>query len=112
MGYVWSPLAPSPSGIANYTETLIAGDVGFGDLGDQSIKLRIESVSIGFVLGRIGRIGFNESFFNLMHQCFGVHRVKPDVGVKCAVLVILMVFMVVLVAGLGYAWRKGAFVWK
>jgi len=26
MGYVWSPLAPSPSGIANYAETLIAGD--------------------------------------------------------------------------------------
>lgn len=26
MGYVWSPLAPSRSGIANYTETLIAGD--------------------------------------------------------------------------------------
>ena len=24
MGYVWSPLAPSPSGIANYVETLIA----------------------------------------------------------------------------------------
>ncbi|MFK7942463.1 MAG: glycosyltransferase family 4 protein [Paracoccaceae bacterium] len=24
MGYIWSPLAPSPSGIANYVETLIA----------------------------------------------------------------------------------------
>ncbi len=32
MGYVWSPLAPSPSGIANYTETLIAGDPAFGDI--------------------------------------------------------------------------------
>ena len=32
MGYVWSPLAPSPSGIANYAETLIAGDPEFGDL--------------------------------------------------------------------------------
>jgi len=32
MGYVWSPLAPSPSGIANYTETLIAGDQDLGDI--------------------------------------------------------------------------------
>jgi glycosyltransferase involved in cell wall biosynthesis len=32
MGYVWSPLAPSPSGIANYAETLIAGAEEFGDL--------------------------------------------------------------------------------
>lgn len=30
MGYVWSPLAPSPSGIANYAETLIAGDPDLG----------------------------------------------------------------------------------
>ena len=32
MGYVWSPLAPSPSGIANYVETLIASDPSFEDL--------------------------------------------------------------------------------
>ena len=32
MGYVWSPLSPSPSGIANYTETLIAGDPELSDL--------------------------------------------------------------------------------
>ena len=32
MGYVWSPLAPSPSGIANYAETLIAGSEAFGEL--------------------------------------------------------------------------------
>ncbi len=32
MGYVWSPLAPSPSGIANYVETLIAGDPDFEDV--------------------------------------------------------------------------------
>ena len=32
MGYVWSPLAPSPSGIANYTETLIASDPEFEGL--------------------------------------------------------------------------------
>ena len=32
MGYVWSPLAPSPSGIANYAETLIAQDPAFTDL--------------------------------------------------------------------------------
>ncbi|MEM9059604.1 MAG: glycosyltransferase family 4 protein [Pseudomonadota bacterium] len=32
MGYVWSPLSPSPSGIANYTETLIASDPDFDDL--------------------------------------------------------------------------------
>ena len=32
MAYVWSPLAPSPSGIANYAETLIAGAPGVEDL--------------------------------------------------------------------------------
>lgn len=32
MGYVWSPLSPSPSGIANYTETLIASDPELSDL--------------------------------------------------------------------------------
>lgn len=32
MGYVWSPLAPSPSGIANYVETLIADDPDLADL--------------------------------------------------------------------------------
>lgn len=32
MGYIWSPLAPSPSGIANYVETLIADDPDFADL--------------------------------------------------------------------------------
>ncbi|MEM7057653.1 MAG: glycosyltransferase [Pseudomonadota bacterium] len=32
MGYVWSPLAPSPSGIANYVETLISEDPEFADL--------------------------------------------------------------------------------
>lgn len=32
MGYVWSPLSPSPSGIANYTETLIAADPELSDL--------------------------------------------------------------------------------
>ena len=32
MSYVWSPLAPSPSGIANYVETLIAGDPDFEDI--------------------------------------------------------------------------------
>ncbi|MEM1163270.1 MAG: glycosyltransferase, partial [Pseudomonadota bacterium] len=32
MGYVWSPLAPSPSGVANYTETLIAGDPALEEL--------------------------------------------------------------------------------
>lgn len=31
MGYIWSPLAPSPSGIANYTETLIASDPEFSE---------------------------------------------------------------------------------
>ena len=32
MSYIWSPLAPSPSGIANYAETLIAGSEVFDDL--------------------------------------------------------------------------------
>lgn len=32
MGYVWSPLAPSPSGIANYVETLIADDPDLAEL--------------------------------------------------------------------------------
>ena len=32
MGFVWSPLSPSPSGIANYTETLIASDPELNDL--------------------------------------------------------------------------------
>jgi glycosyltransferase involved in cell wall biosynthesis len=32
MGYVWSPLSPSPSGIANYTETLLASDPELSDL--------------------------------------------------------------------------------
>ena len=32
MGYCWSPLAPSPSGIANYVETLIASSPDFEDL--------------------------------------------------------------------------------
>ena len=32
MSYVWSPLAPSPSGIASYVETLIAEDPDFEDI--------------------------------------------------------------------------------
>jgi len=32
MGYVWSPLAPSPSGVAQYARTLIGGDPLFDDL--------------------------------------------------------------------------------
>lgn len=32
MSYVWSPLAPSPSGIASYVETMIAEDPDFEDI--------------------------------------------------------------------------------
>ena len=32
MGYVWSPLAPSRSGVAGYCEALICGDPAFGDV--------------------------------------------------------------------------------